>query len=382
MIKFHRSLFMKRFCLILSLIACFATVAVAQDTKLKILDQPKPELPKNHSTLDIKGSVILSIQFLDFGEIGEITPIKTLPEGLTERAVVAARKIKFEPEKKGAQPVTVTRQIEYVYSWNGGWSFPSEAKEVTPAPTGDAKTAEAIIAKAIQNLGGEKYLQVKTQIGRGTYYLIREDAVIALKQERGVASFQKFVDVLVFPDKERTEFKGAGTRNIQVNSGNTGWMYDSDLDAIKVQNEAQIDGFKLSIRASLDNLLRGSWKGDAELTYVGKRPSTLGKRNDVIRLTYKDGFAVEFEFAAEDGLPQKSSFKRTSNEGEEVKEEDRYAQFIDIGGVKTPFVIDRYTNGQQTSRITYDSVEFNKVIPDSIFAKPANPKDAKKDIKF
>ena len=33
------------------------------------------------------------------------------------------------------------------------------------------------------------------------------------------------------------------------------------------------------------------------MTYVGNRPATLGKRNDVVRLTYKDGLVVEFEFA-------------------------------------------------------------------------------------
>ncbi len=59
--------------------------------------------------------------------------------------------------------------------------------------------AEAVLKKAIQNLGGEKYLQVKTQIGRGKFSIIRENAVI---------SFQTFTDVIVFPDKERTEFKG------------------------------------------------------------------------------------------------------------------------------------------------------------------------------
>ena len=34
------------------------------------------------------------------------------------------------------------------------------------------------------------------------------------------------------------------------------------------------------------------------------------------------------------------------------------------------------------SRINYDSVEFNKTIPDSIFAKPATAKEAKKDLKL
>ena len=254
--------------------------------------------------------------------------------------------------------------------------------QIEPGKNDSKDQVEAVIKKAIQTLGGEKYLQVKTQVGRGNYYLIREDAVHFLKQERGVASFQKFVDVLVFPDKERTDFKGGGTRNIQVNSGSTGWTYDSDLDAVKVQNEKQIADFKQSIRTSLDNLLHGYWKSEAELTYIGKRPATLGKRNEVVKLTYKDGFAVEFEFSAEDGLPQKAIYKRTTAEGEEITEEDRYAQFIDVAGVKTPFIIDRFTNGKQTSRINYESVEFNKVIPDSIFTKPATAKDAKKDLKF
>lgn len=39
---------------------------------------------------------------------------------------------------------------------------------VVPA---DSQKAEAILQKAIQNLGGDKYLQVKTQIGRGSTVL-------------------------------------------------------------------------------------------------------------------------------------------------------------------------------------------------------------------
>lgn len=233
--------------------------------------------------------------------------------------------------------------------------------------------AEVIIKKAVQNLGGDRYLQVKTQVGRGTFSILREG---------GLVSFQSFVDVIVFPDKERTDFKGRGSRNVQVNTGSTGWVYDGDQELIKVQNEKQIADFKQSIRTSLDNLLRGNWKNEAELTYIGKHPATLGKRNDVVKLTYKDGFSIEFEFATEDGLPQKALYKLSDADGEEIKEEDRYAQFIDVGGVKTPFIVDHWTNGKQSSRINYESVEFNKTIPDSIFAKPSNPKDAKKDLKF
>ncbi len=239
--------------------------------------------------------------------------------------------------------------------------------------TDSTEKVVAIIEKAVQQLGGDRYLQIRTQIGRGKFSVIKENTVV---------SFQSFVDVIVFPDKERTEFKGGGSRTIQVNTGDTGWIYDGDQELIKVQNEEQTANFTRGIRTSLDNLLRGKWQDEAELTYVGRRPASLGKRNDVVKLTYKDGFAVEFEFAADTGLPQKSVYKRTNDDGEEIKEEDRYAQFIEVGGIKTAFIVDRFTNGKPSSRINFETIEFNKTINDSIFTKPATAKEAKKDIKM
>lgn len=245
------------------------------------------------------------------------------------------------------------------------------AVQLAAAQTKADDNAAAILAKAVQFVGGDRYLHVQSQVGRGKFSIIHDS---------GVLSFQSFVDVIVFPDKERTEFKSGGSKTIQTNSGKTGWFFDGDTLAIKDQTDVQIANFTRGLRTSLDNLLRGYWKGQGELSYVGRRPATLGKRNDVIKLTYSDGFAIEFEFA-DDGTPAKAIYKHTTVDGNEVTEEDRYAQFIDIDGVKTPFIIDRYTNGAQSSRINYDSVEFNKAIPDSIFTKPANPKELKKDLK-
>ncbi len=233
--------------------------------------------------------------------------------------------------------------------------------------------AAAVISRAVQSLGGDRYLQVKTQIGRGKFSVIKDGAVV---------SFQSFVSAIAFPDKERADFKDGGTKNIQSNSGETGWVYDGAQELIKIQNETQIANFKQSLRTSLDHLLRGEWKSEAELVYVGRRPATLGKRNDVVKLIFKDGFVIEFEFAVDDGLPQKALYKTINADGEETKEEDRYAQFIDVGGIKAPYIIDRLSGDKPSSRINYLSVEFNKNIPDSIFAKPSSPKEAKKDLKL
>ncbi len=232
--------------------------------------------------------------------------------------------------------------------------------------------SEAILKKAVQVLGGENYLKVKSQIGRGKFSLMRDGMI---------GSFQTFIDVIVFPDKERTEFKALGVKTVQTNVGDTGWIFDGEAQVINVQSETQVKDFKRGISASLDNLLREHWRGKAELSYVGRREATVGKRNDVIKLTYDDGFAVEFEFSAE-GLPVKAIYKRTNPDGEEQKEEDRYAQFVDFQGIKTPLIIDHFSGGVQTSRINYETMEFNKSIPDSVFAKPTNPKELKKDLKL
>lgn len=232
--------------------------------------------------------------------------------------------------------------------------------------------AEAVIKKAVEKLGGEKYLQVKSIIGRGRFSVLSENTV---------ASFQSFVDVIVYPDKERTEFKQGGVKTVQTNAGETGWIFDGAAETINVQNKDQVENFKRGIRTSVDNLLRGYWRGKADLTYLGKRTATLGKRSEVVKLTFADGYAVEFEFSDE-YFPIKASYKRLSAGNVEIKEEDRYAQFVDVQGIKTPFIVDHFTNNAQTSRINYESIEFNKPVSDSIFNKPNSPKELKKDLKF
>jgi hypothetical protein len=232
--------------------------------------------------------------------------------------------------------------------------------------------AEAVVARAVQTLGGDRYRQVRSLYATGKFSLMREGVIV---------SFQTFTDVIVYPDRERTEFKFNGVKNIQTNTGDTGWIFDGAAGVINVQNEDQISDFKRGMRVSLDNLLRGQWREKAALGWVGRREATLGKRNDVVRLSYDDGLSVEFEFTAE-GLPVKAIYKRAGPDGEDTNEEDRYAQFVETDGIKAPYIVDHFSNGVQTSRINYLTVEFNKTVPDSVFTKPTNPKDAKKDLKF
>jgi len=252
-------------------------------------------------------------------------------------------------------------------------SFSCFAQTETASPTPDDK-AEQIVQKAIQAVGGPAYLGIQTSTGRGFFTEYRDG-------RSGVPV--RFLDYVAYPDRERTEFSGNGNRTIQTNDHDQGWLFDAAAMTLKDQTPMQVAEFKSGMRTGLENLLRGWWRKEgAKLTYVGRREASLGRRNEVVRLTYADGFWVEYEIAALDGIPAKALFKRKqknpdTEEMEEISEEDRFFKPLAVSGVTAFFVIDHFRNGQQTWRINYETVEFNKPLADSLFAKPANIKAVK-----
>lgn len=83
---------------------------------LKIISKPRPGYTDAARQNNIQGTVILRVTFLGSGQVGSISAIKGLPNGLTEQAIAAARRISFEPAKRDGQGQSVTRQIEYSFS--------------------------------------------------------------------------------------------------------------------------------------------------------------------------------------------------------------------------------------------------------------------------
>lgn len=239
-------------------------------------------------------------------------------------------------------------------------------------PEEKAKKAKAVMGKAVQQLGGDSYLNVKTSVAEGKFSLLKDSRI---------ASYQNFTDIIVYPDKERTDFTEKGSKTVQVNTGETGWIYDEFLKKFGDQNEKQIENFKLSMKTHYDYLLREKWLGSADLVYVGRRPSTLGKRNDVLKLSFAGGLEIEYEFD-DKGLPMKTSYIRMNADKQAITEETRYSRFITYQGILFPSIVDHFTNGEHTFRVVYEAIEFNKSVPNEIFEKPENPKKLNKKLKF
>jgi len=85
-------------------------------TPYRITFQPKAIYTDAARENNVQGGVRLKIVLLANGQIGSVTSITELPDGLTEQAIAAAKQIKFEPKRVNGVPVSVIVTREYTFT--------------------------------------------------------------------------------------------------------------------------------------------------------------------------------------------------------------------------------------------------------------------------
>ena len=86
------------------------------DQRARLLAKPEPQYTEEARRNQVSGTVMLRAIFSSSGDVVQIRALNTLPFGLTERAIAAARQIKFVPATKGGRPVSVYMQLEYNFN--------------------------------------------------------------------------------------------------------------------------------------------------------------------------------------------------------------------------------------------------------------------------
>lgn len=84
--------------------------------RARVIAKPEPQYTEDARRNQITGSVVLRVVFSRSGEVTNIRAINPLPFGLTERAIAAARLIRFRPAMKDGRPVNVSMQLEYNFN--------------------------------------------------------------------------------------------------------------------------------------------------------------------------------------------------------------------------------------------------------------------------
>jgi TonB family protein len=84
--------------------------------RARVLTKPEPAYTESARGNEVTGTVVLRAVFAADGKVKHLSVIRGLPDGLTERAVAAARAIKFVPAKKDGRPVSMWMQLEYNFN--------------------------------------------------------------------------------------------------------------------------------------------------------------------------------------------------------------------------------------------------------------------------
>jgi TonB family protein len=86
------------------------------DKKARLGMKPEPSYTESARVNQITGTVVLKVVFSSNGMVNNIRVVSGLPEGLTERAIDVARKIKFIPAMKNGKYVSMWMQLEYNFN--------------------------------------------------------------------------------------------------------------------------------------------------------------------------------------------------------------------------------------------------------------------------
>ena len=86
------------------------------DTKVRLIKKPEPTYSEKARGKQVTGTVILKCIFVADGTVANIIVVAGLPYGLTEKAIEAARKIRFVPATKDGKNVSMWMQLEYNFN--------------------------------------------------------------------------------------------------------------------------------------------------------------------------------------------------------------------------------------------------------------------------
>jgi TonB family protein len=85
-------------------------------SKARVLSKPEPQYTEEARKNQVTGTVVLRAVFTSGGQVTNIRAVSGLPYGLTERAIAAARQIRFTPATKDGHAVSMHIQLEYNFN--------------------------------------------------------------------------------------------------------------------------------------------------------------------------------------------------------------------------------------------------------------------------
>jgi hypothetical protein len=220
-----------------------------------------------------------------------------------------------------------------------------------------AQTADGIVAKYIENIGGSDKLAAIQSI-RATGRFI------------GGGGFEaEVVDEFKRPGKVRHDFMLQGFTLVNAYDGRNGWRinpFGGKKDA-EAMGEGQLK--QIVEESDIDGPLIDLAKKGHKIEFAG-REEYEGSDVFKLKVTLADGTVKHYYLDAEYYIPIKVETKQIIR-GSEVEYDEIFGNYKKVNGVYFPFSVESGPKGSQNRQIvTWDTIEVNVPVDDARFAMP------------
>ena len=233
--------------------------------------------------------------------------------------------------------------------------------------------ARQILDRTIQVLGGQAFLHAKSLTTKGRVFFF---------QDGRTAGVEPFESKFVYPDKRRfaiakakknismdtgnVTYEGETKPIILINNGDKGW--ELDQYGLIAQTDQQLQGWVLSTRYSLENLLRLRIIEPGILIQMGKVDFLDNTATQGIEITEAGGTSVRLDLHRQTFLPSRITY-RVRNVKEDAWDEysDAYSDYKPVDGILTPMHVTRYLNDNRIGETFRNFAKYNEEYPPNYF---------------
>lgn len=227
----------------------------------------------------------------------------------------------------------------------------------------EKNAALQVVEAAIEALGGEPYLNVKSSHSNGRHFVFRQDR----------KAWVRYWDWTQYdPVKWRFQ-QGEGRRQLvqifNLEQG-TGWALEG-RSTIKDLEEEDIRRFRKVVNEDINVLLRSRIHEEGMMLFHYGPDDIAGSGNwEAVEFLDPTNLSVIVFFDRRTRLPAKVETHSTDTLGVRRKQEIEFSNWHRIEGVMTPLRFDSYVDGEISSQRFVESISYNVPIPETHFLRP------------
>ena len=235
----------------------------------------------------------------------------------------------------------------------GRTQAPQAANPATDDAAKNAAQAHAVLDAMIKAMGGDAWLNMKSQYREGHYAVFFHGT-----PDLGTT---KFYEVHSWPDHDRTEF--TTHRDVmQFFIGRQGW--EVTYRGKKPLPADQVEDYMRRRDHSVETAVK-VWMKDPNtiLIYEGQQ---LAERHlaDTVTLISSQNEAITIQVDAQTHLPLRRSFQwRDPEYHDKNTDAEEYDGYRTVDGIPTPYTVTRFKNDEMVRQVFIDKVAFNQDLP-------------------